>query len=82
MDRYLIVSTDGHAGLPMEAYRDYVESKYHEAFDLALPIQREKTRIAEEKLLLAEFHDNWRKGIEDDLKGAWDGSVRNRVLDK
>ena len=81
MDRYLIVSTDGHAGLPMERYRDYLESKYHEAFDAALPIQRELTRRAEEKLLLSEFNDRWRQGIEEDLKGAWDGSVRNRVLD-
>lgn len=81
MDRYLIVSTDGHAGLPMERYRDYLESKYHEAFDYALPIQREKTREAEESLLIAEFNDKWREGIEDDLKGAWDGSVRNRVID-
>ncbi|MAT92395.1 MAG: amidohydrolase [Halioglobus sp.] len=81
MDRYLIVSTDGHAGLPMEGYRDYVESKYHAAFDEALPIQRELTRKAEERLLIAEFNDKWRQGIEDDLKGAWDGAVRNRVLD-
>ena len=81
MDRYLIVSTDGHAGLPMDKYRDYVESKYHSAFDEALPIQREMTRRAEEKLLIAEFNDKWREGIEEDLKGAWDGAVRNRVID-
>ena len=42
MDRYLILSTDGHAGLPMERYKDYLESKYHAAFDQALPIQREQ----------------------------------------
>jgi len=81
MDRYLIVSTDGHAGLPMARYKDYLESKYHDAFDYALPIQREKTREAEESLLIAEFNDKWREGIEDDLKGAWDGAVRNRVID-
>ncbi len=81
MDRFLIVSTDGHAGLPMERYRDYLDSKYHTAFDEALPIQREMTRRAEEKLLLSEFNDKWRQGIEDDLKGAWDGTVRNRVID-
>lgn len=81
MDRYLIFSTDGHAGLPMERYKDYLESKYHAAFDEALPIQREMTRQAEEKLLIAEFNDKWRKGIEADLKGAWDGAVRNRVID-
>ncbi len=81
MERFLIVSTDGHAGLPMERYRDYLDSKYHGAFDEALPIQREETRIAEEKLLIADFNDKWRQGIEEDLHGAWDGAIRNRVLD-
>jgi predicted TIM-barrel fold metal-dependent hydrolase len=81
MDRYLIFSTDGHAGLPMERYKDYLESRYHSAFDAALPIQREQTRRAEEKLLIAEFNDQWRAGIEDQLQGAWDGAVRNRVID-
>ncbi|GAB3283288.1 amidohydrolase family protein [Parahaliea aestuarii] len=81
MDRYLIVSTDGHAGLPMEGYRDYLDARYHEAFDKALPIQREMTRRAEEKFLISDFNDNWRRGIEDDLTGAWDGAVRNRVID-
>ena len=81
MDRYLIVSTDGHAGLPMDKYRDYLESTHHSAFEEALPIQREMTRRAAEKLLISEFNDNWRRGIEEDLKGAWDGAVRNRVID-
>ncbi|MBN7797077.1 amidohydrolase family protein [Parahaliea mediterranea] len=81
MDRYLIVSTDGHAGLPMEGYRDFVEARFHEAFDKALPVQREMTRKAEEKFLISDFNDNWRRGIEDDLAGAWDGAVRNRVID-
>jgi predicted TIM-barrel fold metal-dependent hydrolase len=81
MDRYLIVSTDGHAGLPMERYRDYLESKYHKPFDEALPIQRAMTRKAEQRLLIAEFNDKWRQGIEEDLKGAWDGGIRNRVID-
>ena len=33
MDRYLVISSDGHAGLPPERYRDYLESKYHAEFD-------------------------------------------------
>lgn len=81
MDRYLIVSTDGHAGLPMEGYRDYLESKYFDAFDKALPKQKEMTRIAEEKFLISEFNDKWREGIEEQLTGAWDGAMRNKVID-
>ena len=38
MDRYLVVSSDGHAGLHAADYRPYVDSKYHEIFDAALPI--------------------------------------------
>lgn len=81
MDRYLIVSTDGHAGLPMEGYRDYLEARFHKDFDEALPIQREMTRKAEEKFLISEFNDRWREGIEDQLRGAWDGDVRDSVID-
>lgn len=81
MDRYLIVSTDGHAGLPMEGYRDYLDSKYHKAFDDALPKQRAMTRKAEESFLISDFNDKWRDGISDGLTGAWDGAVRNRVID-
>lgn len=81
MDRYLIVSTDGHAGLPMGGYRDYLDSRYHAAFDEALPIQKKMTRKAEEKFLISEFNDNWRKGIEKQLTGAWDGAMRDQVID-
>ena len=38
-DRYLVISSDCHAGLRPEAYRDYLDPQYHEAFDQALPIQ-------------------------------------------
>ncbi|MEZ5570902.1 MAG: amidohydrolase family protein [Halioglobus sp.] len=81
MDRYLIVSTDGHAGLPMAGYRDYLDSKYHKAFDEALPKQIKATRRAEESFLISDFNDKWREGISDGLSGAWDGAVRNRVID-
>lgn len=33
MDRYLVISADTHAGPPSEAYRDYVDPQYREAFD-------------------------------------------------
>lgn len=81
MDRYLIVSTDGHAGLPMEGYRDYLDKKYQRAFDEALPIQKAMTREFEEQLLLTDFNDKWRKETASGLAGAWDGAVRNQVID-
>ena len=33
MNRYLVISSDTHAGPPSEAYRDYVDPQYREAFD-------------------------------------------------
>ena len=32
MDRYLVVSTDGHAGLRMEEYREYLDPKCYATF--------------------------------------------------
>jgi len=81
MDRYLMISTDGHAGLPMEGYRNYLESKHHAAFDRELPLQREATAQAEEMFLISDFNQKWREGIEDDLKAAWDPMKREKVMD-
>jgi hypothetical protein len=39
MDRYLVISSDCHAGLQPQHYRNYLESKYHAVFDEALPLQ-------------------------------------------
>jgi len=81
MDRYLIISSDCHAGLPPERYRDYVDPQYRELFDAALPIQIERTQQAERKFLIADVNAAWRKGREQDLAGAWDSDQRLRVLD-
>ena len=39
MDRYLVISSDCHAGLQPQRYRDYLAPKYRDAFDAALPLQ-------------------------------------------
>ena len=72
MDRYLVISSDCHAGLPPEKYRDYLEPKYREAFDAALPIQIAATEQAAKKFLVDEINEEWRSGREDLLSGAWD----------
>src|SRR5689334_16727328 len=33
LERYLILSSDAHAGAPLGAYRDYLESQWHDEFD-------------------------------------------------
>ena len=55
MDRYLVVSSDGHAGLHAADYRPYVDAKYHDAFDAALPIQIEATQRMSDYFLITEI---------------------------
>ncbi len=81
MDRYLVISSDCHAGLPPEQYRDYLDPKYREVFDQALPIQLEETRKAARKFLVDDINREWRRGRERELSGAWDHDERIRVLD-
>ena len=81
MDRIVVVSSDCHAGLPPERYRDYVSPKYRETFDVALPLQLEEVRAMGKKFLVADINEEWRKGRDDALSGAWDHDQRVRVLD-
>jgi predicted TIM-barrel fold metal-dependent hydrolase len=81
MDRYLIVSSDGHAGPHASKYREYVDPEFRDAFDVALPIQIEMTKRAEERFLIADINKEWRKGRDYELSGAWDPEARDKVLD-
>jgi predicted TIM-barrel fold metal-dependent hydrolase len=81
MDRYLVISSDCHAGLLPEKYRDYVDPKFREIFDIALPIQLEEVQKAAKKFLIDDINREWRKGREEALSGAWDHDERIKVLD-
>ncbi len=81
MDRYLVISSDCHAGLPPARYRDYLDPGYRETFDASLPIQIAETEKAAKKFLVADTNAEWRRGIERGLSGAWDHDERLRVMD-
>ena len=81
MDRYLVISSDCHAGLPPERYRDYLDPKFRAAFDEALPIQIQHTQLAAKKFLVADINEEWRRGRDEMLSGAWDHDARVKVLD-
>ena len=81
MDRYLVVSSDGHAGLHAADYRPYVDAKYRDAFDAALPIQVEATQRMSDYFLITEINEDWRRGRDAELAGAWDPTARDKVLD-
>ena len=78
-DRYTVISADGHAGLPAEQYRQYLEAKHHGAFDVFLSECRAKREEA-----LAFNYDyimGWESQNEEGLKGAFDPAVRDKELD-
>ena len=80
-DRYLVISSDCHAGLRPEAYRDYLDPQYREAFDAALPIQAAAMEESGKRFLVDDINEQWRRGNENLLHGAWDHDARLRVLD-
>lgn len=81
IDRYLVVSSDGHAGLPPERYREYLDSKYHARFDAVIEAEIKKREEHEKQFLLDDFNNKWRAKAGIGLDGAWDGKIRNQVLD-
>ena len=46
---YITISADTHAGLPAEAYREYIEPKYREQFDIWLNTPRNAARAVPPK---------------------------------
>ena len=80
-DRHLVISSDCHAGLRPEAYRDYLDPEYRAAFDEALPIQNAAMKESGKRFLVDDVNEQWRAGNEDLLHGAWDHDARIRVLD-
>ncbi|MEN8159390.1 MAG: amidohydrolase family protein [Myxococcota bacterium] len=81
MDRYLVISSDGHAGLPPERYRDYLDPQYREEFDRQHAARMAMLEQAGERLEMAQETEKWGKGKEYGLAGAWDSDRRNEVLD-
>ena len=59
-DRLIVVSSDCHAGLPIADYKPYVESKYHDILDMAVPVTIEMLEKAESSFLIKEINDEWR----------------------
>ena len=81
MTRLIVVSSDCHAGLPPERYREYLDPQHRDTFDVALPIQIQMLQQASAKFLVADINREWRRGRDTDLSGAWDSDARLRVLD-
>src|SRR5260370_30014985 len=78
-ERYLIVSSDCHAGLPCEDYRPYLDARSVGAFDDFLA---ERHAHREEALKFNyDYIMHWEGDNEEGLRGAFDPEQRDKELD-
>ncbi len=80
-DRYLVISSDGHAGPRPEVYRDYLDPQYRDEFDRQNEARMKALEIAGERLEMRQESKQWASDKAHGLAGAWDGDRRNEVLD-
>lgn len=78
-DPYVIVSSDTHAGLQVEEYRDYLESAYHPQFDEWVLERHNHRRLVEE--VNGEYVAQWETENAEGLRGAFDPDIRDKQLD-
>ena len=82
MSRYLVITADAHAGLPLPQYREWVEPRHRQAFDDRLEEDLAFRRWERDTFLEEEFEREWMQGrVPDGLRGAWDSDERTRQLD-
>ena len=79
-DRYMIISSDCHAGLPNEEYRSYLDPEHRDTFDAFLA-EREAAREQFAIMGNAEFEEEWFSENEEGLRGGWDAERRDKELD-
>jgi len=79
-DRYLLVSSDGHAGPPAALYRDYLDERHHPQFDAH---QAELGVIQDlQQAMNKDFREAWESETGDGgLLAAYDSDARNERLD-
>ena len=81
MDRYLVISSDGHAGPRPEVYREYLDPKYRAEFDVQHAARMAALAQAGEMLEMRQETIRWAEGKGHGLAGAWDSERRNEILD-
>ncbi|HEY5246528.1 MAG TPA: amidohydrolase family protein [Acidimicrobiales bacterium] len=82
MSRYMVISSDCHAGLPNEAYREWLDPAYRDTFDQALAARvAMEAELAERGLRNPEFAEEWEEENAEGLRGGWDAGRRDRELD-
>lgn len=80
-DRYLVISSDCHAGLPNEQYREWLDPEFRDAFDHSLAERARLLELAQRGILNEEFAEEWHRENEEGLRGGWDAARRDKELD-
>jgi predicted TIM-barrel fold metal-dependent hydrolase len=80
-ERYLIISSDCHAGLPNEQYRDYLDPEFRDTFDEHLEARARLMELAARGILNEDFAEEWERENEEGLRGGWEASRRDKELD-
>jgi predicted TIM-barrel fold metal-dependent hydrolase len=81
MDRYLVISSDGHAGPRPEVYREYLDPQYRDEFDVQNRARMAALEAASERLEMRQESQAWASDKAEGLSGAWDSDRRNEILD-
>ena len=76
---YIIVSSDTHAGLQVEEYREYLDPRFREQFDEWVVERHNHRRLMEE--VNGDYVAQWESENEVGLRGAYDPEIRDKELD-
>ncbi|MCU1399697.1 MAG: Amidohydrolase 2 [Acidimicrobiales bacterium] len=77
MSKYLVISSDGHAGPPSDVYREYLEERYRVPFD------EHQALIASMRVTNDAFIEEWDEETGDhDMLAGYGPAVRDGMLDK
>ena len=82
MDRYIVVSSDGHAGPPADRYREYLDPEFRERFDEhqeAMSTFRASMQTESSKRFVEEWEEE--TGGDGGLRAGYDSAARNEILD-
>jgi predicted TIM-barrel fold metal-dependent hydrolase len=82
MQRYMVISSDCHAGLPNAQYKDWLDPQHHAAFDDEQAARAElEAELRARGMRNAEFAEEWERENEEGLRGGWDAARRDKELD-
>jgi predicted TIM-barrel fold metal-dependent hydrolase len=77
MSKYLVISSDGHAGPPPHVYREYLEDRFRQQFD------EHQATTTSGGMVNPAFVEEWDEETGDhEMRAAYDPQVRDRILDQ